>query len=187
MQALLEGGADPLVQDAKGKVALHPAAESSDTDVVGMLLNSSAPSALNIADSHGFSALGYAAGVDRRAVVSYLLSAGATETIAVLHGLVPAIRLLLDGGLDAAGRSPAIVQALQIAITEVKHCPRSSSTCFWRRSPGQVATSTTGARMGRRSTRPSPRRCILLSSHGARPSCGRGGRDILVFCGNPSL
>lgn len=127
VRALLEGGADPAVTATLGATALHYAARSCYTDVMGIIL-SSAPSMLNLTDRLGCTPLFYAAMLGHRTAVSLLLSAGASEKAALAQtgtcalqaaietGHEDIVRLLLDEGLKAVGGMRAICKAVEIAI-----------------------------------------------------------------------
>eukprot|EP00752_Nemacystus_decipiens_P014973 g13331.t2 len=126
-QHLVGSGADPVLQDCDGKIALHHAAGRGFTDVVNMLL-SVAHDMLNHIDTDGNTALMHAAANGQGLTLSSLLAAGANDEAAwkkngksalltaLSVGRVGMVKLLLDKGFDAVGGELAIPEAMRYAV-----------------------------------------------------------------------
>ncbi|CAM9527807.1 unnamed protein product [Scytosiphon promiscuus] len=124
--ALLREGADPMIEDRAGGLALHHAAGRGSVEVVELLV-AAVPSSLNRSTSTGATALFLAAttpGLEK--TVSRLLSLGATNrailgngscplTGAVHYGLRETVRVLLKEGWDAVGGAVALPRAIHLA------------------------------------------------------------------------
>ena len=83
VRSLLQGGADPNVQDGKGMTPLIHATKQGDEGIVRLLLEHEADP--NILDDKGMSALSYAVEHGRRGILEVLLEYGADPDYGVEH------------------------------------------------------------------------------------------------------
>lgn len=125
---LLDAGADPLLPDAIGRLAIHFAARLGHTDLLNVLLLK-APTTLNNATADGFTPLWFAVINGRQCMVLHLLRLGAQQPVgletqstcplvaAVNENHPEVLRILLDHGTGGVvGSAESITEALRSAV-----------------------------------------------------------------------
>ncbi|CAN0418021.1 unnamed protein product [Laminaria digitata] len=128
VRLLLEAGADPGLGELEGHIPLHGVALNGKMDVFDMLY-SRAPSTLNCCSSTGQTPLYLACAGGREAMVSRLLSLGATQPMPPKDGrLCPLFRavykdfpgvvriLISEEGIRAVGGEMAVIHAMNASI-----------------------------------------------------------------------
>ena len=135
IRALIEGGANPVLPSSDGWLPLLLAACKGQLDSVKLMVEALGKDWMQYRDSDGWSALHFAVGFGRLAVVRYLLSGENLESttsqgntplhLAVLGGQLPAVVFLLEQGAslqaqNKEGKTPLHVMAERFTDEQLK-------------------------------------------------------------------
>lgn len=129
---LIKGGANPNIQNATGKTAVHTAAENNNVEALEIMLEGKIRLDLNITDDNGYTPLYYAVYNKKLEAIEFLVSEGADLSVVVkgrsiLHLAIetedkPTLELVLESfkknniGVDIQSNSTKLTAPFYYAI-----------------------------------------------------------------------